>query len=128
MTDDEIEEDRKEGRTIKNQLSSFGFFDTKYVVAEAMKVLGVVNRHSRGVLRVQKELKANENGEALFDFRYQTAVMVTEMKSPRGELALQEAIAQGYVTEDWKKHTEKKSDLTIFEEENGQKPSKNRQK
>ena len=30
MTDDEIEEDRKEGRTIKNQLSSFGFFDTKY--------------------------------------------------------------------------------------------------
>ena len=30
MTDEEIEEDRKEGRTIKNQLSSFGFFDTKY--------------------------------------------------------------------------------------------------
>lgn len=35
------------------------------VVAEAMKVLGFVNRHSRGVLMVQKELKANENGEAL---------------------------------------------------------------
>ena len=30
MTDDEIEEDRKEGRTIKEQLSSFGFFDVKY--------------------------------------------------------------------------------------------------
>lgn len=30
------------------------------VVAEAMKVLGFVNRHSRGVLRVQKELVANE--------------------------------------------------------------------
>jgi ATP-dependent DNA helicase RecG len=26
------------------------------VVAEAMKVLGFVNRHSRGVLRVQKDL------------------------------------------------------------------------
>ena len=45
------------------------------VVAEAMKVLGFVNRHSRGVLRVQKDLKANENGEAVYDFSYQTAVM-----------------------------------------------------
>lgn len=68
------------------------------VVAKAMKVLGFVNRHSRSVLRVQKELKANENGEAEYDFSYQTAVMVKEMKSPRGERALQEAIAQGFVT------------------------------
>ena len=30
MTNDEIEEDRKEGQTIKEQLSSFGFFDVKY--------------------------------------------------------------------------------------------------
>ena len=30
MTDDEIEEDRKEGRTVKDQLSSFEFFDMKY--------------------------------------------------------------------------------------------------
>ena len=30
MTDDEIEEDRKVGRTVKDQLSSFGFFDMKY--------------------------------------------------------------------------------------------------
>ena len=30
LTDDEIEEDRKEGRTVKEQMASFGFFDTKY--------------------------------------------------------------------------------------------------
>ena len=98
------------------------------VVAEAMKVLGFVNRHSRGVQRVQKELKANENGEAEYDFSYQTAVMVKEMKSPRGERALQEAIAEGFVTE----NGEKRSELTISDDKNGhenghwddQKPSK----
>lgn len=104
------------------------------VVAEAMKVLGFVNRHSRGVLRVQKDLKANENGEAVYDFSYQTAVMVTEMKSPRGERATAEAIANGFLTEaDLQKRSEKGSDLTIFEgkpsekqsnlTENDQKPS-----
>ena len=81
------------------------------VVAEAMKVLGFVNRHSRGVLRVQKDLKANENGEAVYDFSCQTAVMVTEMKSPRGERATAEAIANGFLTE---KDLQKRSDLTIF--------------
>ena len=30
MTDEEIDEDRKEGRTVRDQLSSFGFFDMKY--------------------------------------------------------------------------------------------------
>ncbi|MBR5028017.1 MAG: putative DNA binding domain-containing protein, partial [Bacteroidales bacterium] len=68
------------------------------VVAEAMKVLGFVNRHSRGVMRVQKELKANDNGEAIYDFSYQTAVMVTENKSPRGEILMTEAIAKGLVS------------------------------
>jgi ATP-dependent DNA helicase RecG len=47
-------------------------------------------------------------------------VLVTEMKSPLGERALQEAIAQGFVTE----RGEKPSDLTISEENNGQKTSK----
>ncbi|MBQ6659771.1 MAG: HTH domain-containing protein, partial [Prevotella sp.] len=85
------------------------------VVAEAMKVLGFVNRHSRGVLRVQKDLKANENGEAVYDFSYQTAVMVRENKSPRGEKAMAEAIANGFVIEG-EKGSQKRSDLT----ENGQ--------
>ena len=89
------------------------------VVAEAMKVLGFVNRHSRGVLRVQKELKANENGEAEYDFSYQTAVMVKEMKSPRGERALHEAIAQGFVTASG----EKPSTMTENKEGKSQKPS-----
>ena len=94
------------------------------VVAEAMKVLGFVNRHSRGVLRVQKDLKANENGEAVYDFSYQTAVMVTENKSPRGERATAEAIANGFLTEaDLQKRSEKGSDLTIFGEKPSQKPS-----
>ena len=89
------------------------------VVAEAMKVLGYVNRHSRGVQRVQKELKANENGEAIYDFSYQTAVLVTEMKSPLGERAWQNAIAQGFVSE----KEEKPSNLTENEKGNSQKPS-----
>ena len=89
------------------------------VVAEAMKVLGFVNRHSRGVLRVQKDLKANENGEAVYDFSYQTAVMVTESKSPRGERAMNAAIANGLVIEGEEKRSQKRSDLTIFD----QKPS-----
>ena len=69
------------------------------VVAEAMKVLGFVNRHSRGVMRVQKELLANENGEAIYDFGYQTAVLVCEKKSPLGERMTAAAIANGYLSE-----------------------------
>lgn len=90
------------------------------VVAEAMKVLGFVNRHSRGVLRVQKDLKANENGEAVYDFSYQTAVMVTENKSPLGERAIEEAIANGFITE---ADLQKRLDLTIFGEKPSKKPS-----
>ena len=50
----------------------------------------------------------------------QTAVMVTENKSPRGERATAEAIANGFLTEaDLQKRSEKPSYLT----ENDQKPS-----
>ena len=87
-------------------------------------MLGFVNRHSRGVLRVQKDLKANENGEAVYDFSYQTAVMVTVMKSLRGERATAEAIANGFLTEEeLQKRSQKRSDLTIFEEKGSQKRS-----
>ena len=37
------------------------------VIAEAMKVLGYVNRFSRGVVRVQEELEENGNKKAVFD-------------------------------------------------------------
>ncbi len=91
------------------------------VVAEAMKVLGFVNRHSRGVIRVQKELIANDNGKAVYDFSYQTAVMVTEMKSIRGEQALKVAVTQGFVTEDGEKNGQKNGQKNGHG--NGQKPS-----
>ena len=103
------------------------------VVAEAMKVLGFVNRHSRGVMRVQKELSANENGEAIYDFSYQTAVLVKEMKSPRGERMMQEAIANGYVLDNGERPSDcqingladdqKRSDLTISERKGSEKRS-----
>ena len=47
-------------------------------IAEAMKVLGYVNRFSRGVYRVQKDLKENGNGQASFDFSLITAFRVVE--------------------------------------------------
>lgn len=47
------------------------------VIAEAMKVLGYVNRFSRGVLNVQKELKENGNGKAVFDLGLVTAFKVS---------------------------------------------------
>ena len=48
------------------------------VVAESMKVLGFVNRYSRGVQTVQDELKANGNGEADFKLHLGTAFLVIE--------------------------------------------------
>ena len=93
------------------------------VVAEAMKVLGFVNRHSRGVLKVQADLKANENGEAIYDFAYQTAVLVTERKSPRGERMVKEAIANGFLLENGQKPSEKQPNLTENDEGKSQKRS-----
>ena len=52
-------------------------------IAEAIKVLGYVNRFSRGIYRVQKELVENGNGEASFDFSLITAFRVTEKVSKR---------------------------------------------
>lgn len=46
------------------------------VIAEAMKVMGFVNRFSRGVQRVQEELTENENGEADFNLDLETAFLV----------------------------------------------------
>lgn len=52
-------------------------------IAEAMKVLGYVNRFSRGVYRVQKELVENGNGKAEFDFSLITAFRVVENVSEK---------------------------------------------
>lgn len=51
-------------------------------------------------------------------------MLVTENKSPRGERATAEAIANGFLTEeDLQKRSEKGSDLTIFEGKPSKKPS-----
>lgn len=48
------------------------------IVAEGMKVLGFVNRYSKGVQTVQDELNANGNGNAEFKLHLVTAFMVVE--------------------------------------------------
>lgn len=48
------------------------------IIAEAMKVLGYVNRFSRGIDRVQKDLEENGNGKAEFNFSLTTAFEVKE--------------------------------------------------
>ena len=55
------------------------------VVAEALKVMGFVNRFSRGVLRVEEELKENGNGAPEFRLDFGTAFMVVEKVSHRAE-------------------------------------------
>ena len=52
-------------------------------IAKAMKVLGYVNRFSREVYRVQKELEENGNGQASFDFSLITAFRVVENVSQK---------------------------------------------
>lgn len=51
------------------------------VIAEAMRVLGFVNRFSRGVQRVEDDLKENGNGQPEFDLTLGTAFRVIERKS-----------------------------------------------
>lgn len=53
------------------------------VIAEAMKVLGYVNRYNRGIVRVQRELEENGNGKAIFDLNLVTAFKVIEPISVR---------------------------------------------
>ena len=82
-------------------------------------VVGFVNRQSRGVLKVQRELRENENGEAVYDFGYQTAVLVCEKKSPRGERLKEEAIKNGWL----KENAQKPSEMTEKDVMDNQKPS-----
>lgn len=51
------------------------------VIAEAMKVLGYVNRFNRGISMVQEQLEANKNGLAIFDFKDITTFKVTAMSA-----------------------------------------------
>ena len=51
------------------------------VIAEAMKVLGYVNRFNRGVNMVQEILEDNKNGQAIFDFKDISTFKVTVMNA-----------------------------------------------
>ncbi|MDR0748208.1 MAG: putative DNA binding domain-containing protein [Tannerellaceae bacterium] len=51
------------------------------VIAEAMKVLGYVNRFNRGVNMVQEILEENKNGQAIFDFKDISTFKVTVMNA-----------------------------------------------
>jgi ATP-dependent DNA helicase RecG len=64
------------------------------VIAEAMKVLGYVNRYNRGIIRVQKELAENGNGKATFDLTLITAFKVVEPISGRVNTKLVELSAK----------------------------------
>ena len=59
-------------------------------VAEALKVLGFVNRYSRGVLRVKEELQENGNGEPKFSLDLVTAFLVVEFISSKSLLLVNE--------------------------------------
>lgn len=58
------------------------------VVAEAMRVLGYVNRYNRGIATLQRELAANGNGLARFSFRLLTAFeAVVSLSHPLADVA-----------------------------------------
>ncbi|MDD3333533.1 MAG: ATP-binding protein [Proteiniphilum sp.] len=60
------------------------------VIAEAMKVLGYVNRFNRGISMVQEQLEANKNGLAIFDFKDITTFKVTVISAdpkPEGKVS-----------------------------------------
>jgi ATP-dependent DNA helicase RecG len=56
------------------------------VVAEAMKVLGYVNRFNRGIARVQVELKENGNPDPIFDYKNLGVFGVTVFEAPEREI------------------------------------------
>lgn len=51
------------------------------LLAEAMKVLGFVNKFSRGVNKVQEELVSNGNPKAVFDLNHQTEFRATVVEA-----------------------------------------------
>ena len=104
------------------------------VIAEAMKVLGYVNRQSRGVIRVQDELESNENGAPQYDFSYGTAVLVIEHKSSKPERLIKAAIEQGLISSEsdikssqMGENAQKPAEMRENEGKNTQKPAKMRE-
>ena len=70
------------GKVTSDNFPNISDYRNPYI-AEAIKILGYVNRFSRGIYRVQKELIENGNGEASFDFSLITAFRVVEKISEK---------------------------------------------
>ena len=87
------------------------------VVAEGMKVLGFVNRFSRGILQVQEQLVENGNGVPEFDLNLITAFLAIEKISNVGLELERKAIELGFLIDKGMKENESKTLIS------GQKPS-----
>lgn len=88
----DIESDRAERTISVNNTDKFGqaicAFVNDYrnaVITEALRVLGFVNRFSRGVQRVENDLMENDNGQPEFDLSLGTAFKVIERKAHMDE-------------------------------------------
>lgn len=88
----DIESDRAERTISVNNTDKFGqaicAFVNDYrnaVIAEALRVLGFVNRFSRGVQRVENDLMENGNGQPEFDLSLGTAFKVIVRKAHMDE-------------------------------------------
>ena len=57
------------------------------LLAEAMKVLGMVNKYNRGIAKVNRELADNGNAKAKFEFDKPTEFRVTVYASQSGHMA-----------------------------------------
>ena len=89
------------------------------IVAEGMRVLGFVNRFSRGVLQVEDSLEENGNGLPVFDLELDSAFLVTEYKSNRGEILEKKAIEQGLILKENLTYGESQSDKTDMKKKLG---------
>ena len=90
------------------------------VIAEAMKVLGYVNRFNRGINMVQEILEENKNGKAIFDFKDISTFKVTVMNAdPRVEIEAENSGSGAEKGADDTKNTERDTVTDTDDTENG---------
>lgn len=74
-----------------------------------MKVLGFVNRFSRGIFQVQEQLEENGNGDLEFDLNLITAFLAIEKISNVGLELERKAIEFGFIVNKEMKENESKT-------------------
>lgn len=91
------------------------------VVAEGMKVLGFVNRYSRGVMRVKEELQENGNPMPDFNLELETAfsvvVRISEVALKYYPDSIEEHATNNVSSGDTKSDTKGDTKLSILEVE-----------